>query len=343
MRLTFPQIKTITKLLIDSGYTEKQSSDILKSSDDDIIQSLLLGDISCLESAPASSKGSSNAGTVSAPDLSSNKSYTDNKAVSVAVPGASLRGSDSKDDNIPASRPAASPGASSDHPVDTESPSPSLSASVKLSNNTDDVLPAERPSVLPAVDSDDLPGLPVEYADMIRDNIKLYCTQNNIDDMRKAYHEEWRGCCMWIGKTIIKPSEILLNKHRMKTKGGLHYNYHVLNDLCELWAFFCTSFRKAPLACDYVSFCGLGFDFLKDCTNNEGLSSERMRLKQKVADIQESGLAGGLVDGRKNPTGTIFFLKNWHGWRDQREVIHSTGSAAVGAGDLPVLGDNGTV
>ena len=317
MRLTFPQIKTINEILSKHGFNSAAAADYIKTASDDDIQKLLAGDLSPLESAPVSSKGSckgasskaSNAGassapckapSVAAPDLSSNKTTISSKAASVAVPGASLRGSDNTSDSLPASRPAASP------------------------------------AVVPEVVTGD--DLPADIAESIDDIIHGYMQRFKIDDMKKASAEQWRGACMFIGDYIQK-SKLLLDKSR---NGSIIYDPLKVEKLLKLWAALCVAYSKPTLATDFISFSGISATYFQDNAGHE-LTSSRVDLRKKLYELQEAGLASGLVDGRKNPTGTIFFLKNWHGWKDSREIVHSSGSAAVGAGDLPVLGDNGTV
>ena len=143
---------------------------------------------------------------------------------------------------------------------------------------------------------------------------------------------------MLIGDYIQK-SKLL---HEKTSVGSISYNTDKIEQLLKLWACLCASYSKQTLASDFIAFTGISSTYFYDNAGHE-LTSSRVQLRKKMMELQEAGLASGLVDGRKNPTGTIFFLKNWHGWKDSREVVHTASSASLGADSLPLLGDNGSI
>lgn len=218
-------------------------------------------------------------------------------------------------------------GASDDHKpvmIPEENTSPSLS-------------PASLPSVEGEVVDDDL--LPVDLGERIDDVILSYCTKFKIDDLSKASAERWQGACLCVGK-MIKESGVLRDRKREKKEGGRIYNPNKVASLVEPWRILCTAYDKAPLACDFIAFAGVSSEWFYGGGHGKGqrVTTAGGWLRKKVLAIQEAGLGARLTDGKRNPTGTIFFLKNWHGWRDQREVIHTDGGSASAPVNYPTFG-----
>ena len=204
-----------------------------------------------------------------------------------------------------------------------------------------DIIPSVNSGALSASPDGDMlhDTLPADIAEKIEGVIAGYMSKFHIDDMKKATAEQWRGACMIVGD-YIQSSNLL------KDSSATLYNTDNILHLLKLWAALCAVYSKPTLATDFIAFTGISSSYFYDNAGHE-LTSGRAEIRKKMMELQEAGLASGLVDGRKNPTGTIFFLKNWHGWKDQREVVHTAGGSSVGADSLPRLGgpggDNGNI
>ena len=194
---------------------------------------------------------------------------------------------------------------------------------------------------VPAVDILDNNELPASVVYDIKDIISEWCDEYHVDDITKITAERWRGLCLAVGRHF-KKTTILHDTKREKLHGGIIYNPYKIEKLLEVWHEMCLTFNKVPLASDFIAFSGISESYFYDNAGHD-VSSSRVELCQKLRRLQESGLSSRLVDGRVNPTGTIFFLKNWHGWKDSREVVHTASSSSVGADALPMLGDNGGI
>lgn len=201
---------------------------------------------------------------------------------------------------------------------------------------------AEQGSAVPAASvagsvlADNFEGVPAVLLDLVYSCIESACATYKIDDLSKASAERWRAVCMYTGRHI-KESKMLFDLDRLKTHGGtIIYNPDRVAALLPVWVELCGAFDKAPMACDFISFAGVSTSWIYDNAGHD-LTSSRVQLVEKLRDIQEAGLAVRLADGRRNPTGQIFILKNLHGWRDQREIIHNdTGNGSTVAA-LPVF------
>lgn len=177
--------------------------------------------------------------------------------------------------------------------------------------------------------------LPPGLVDTIKDRIQLYCNEYHIDDMRKAPADVWAACCMSIGSYLTK-NKITIDTEKQATRGGQPRNPELISNLIDLWYLLCLSYNKPPLMGDFALFAGVSFDYILEIKNNgAALTSERVEMRKKLHKFQEMGLSRRLADGRQNPTGSIFILKNLHGWRDERTVEHIQGDTANTAVSLP--------
>ena len=143
---------------------------------------------------------------------------------------------------------------------------------------------------------------------------------------------------MYIGLSLFKPSTILHDVARERVEGGTIYDGDRVAALVDIWHMLCNQYCKPPLMPDFCSFAGLSWSWLYD-NNGQGtmLTSARSCVLQKLHKIQEAGIATRLVDGKGSPVGQIFFLKNNHGWKDQRETVHVTASNDTQAAALPMF------
>ena len=176
-------------------------------------------------------------------------------------------------------------------------------------------------------DDSDVPAAILNDIDNI---IKAYCIKYRVDDLRKASAPVWRGACMAVG-FHMKKTKCLRDKDKEKISDKMIYDGDLIAALVPVWAYLCSMYDKAPLAADFIAFTGVSSAWFYHCNGNSELTSAGSCVYKKLLALQESGLSAALVDGRRNPTGMIFFLKNWHGWRDQREVIHTDNSGAAAA------------
>lgn len=169
--------------------------------------------------------------------------------------------------------------------------------------------------------------LPPSVIDDINDIISNCCIQSKIDDLSKASAEKWKGICIACGR-YFKQSTILRDTKRERLEGGKRYNAQKIADLLEIWACLCLEYDKVPLICDFAYFSGVSEAWLRNNNGSCELSSASVDIWKRLLTLQESGLSSRLIDGKRNPTGVIFFLKNNHGWRDQREIVHTDGGAS---------------
>jgi hypothetical protein len=177
-------------------------------------------------------------------------------------------------------------------------------------------------------------GLPDGVVQAIKDQIQLFCDSNGVEDMRKAPADVWAACCIAIGY-YIKRNRIAKDNDKSHNEN----DPDKVNALIDLYGELCSLYSKPPLIYDFCKFAGVSYEYITgetyDKRKSYELTSACLEMNKKLKKMQESSLTRRLADGRQNPTGSIFILKNLHGWRDERSVEHIQGATSVPIGDLP--------
>lgn len=190
---------------------------------------------------------------------------------------------------------------------------------------------------------DSFDGLSDGVIQAIKDRISEYCQEYKVDDMRKAPADVWAACCMSIGQYLNK-QKITIDKEAQKQHGGAPRDPIIINSLVDVWAYLCSTYNKPALICDFAYFAGVSLSYVLNYdTTGQALTSKDVELAQKLRNIQESALSRRLADGRQNPTGAIFFLKNKHGWQDEKKIEHVNTINAGTVQQLPRFSDAGLI
>lgn len=214
-------------------------------------------------------------------------------------------------DSIPASRPE--------------------SATITADTIKDD-LPRVEGDIIPANISSDI--LPASLPDNIESWLSDFSSRYNIE-LIKASGQQWRSACIYIGQHI-QQSKILEDIQREKQQGGKIYNPDAVAALLPIWEYITGLYKHIPLVCDFIAFSGVSRNWFHDY-DGRGLTSASVHIVKKAREIEESGLSAGLVDGRENPTGRIYYSKARLGWQEQTTVVHVSAAAAPVAPSLPVF------
>lgn len=157
--------------------------------------------------------------------------------------------------------------------------------------------------------------LPADFLEIILSLIDDYSQKFKIDDMQKAAAIQWRSCCTYIGMWA-KQNKFYVDKEKSARQGGKIYDVEKIAAAVDVWAFLCGNFKKVPLVADFIEFVGVSRSWFYDCNGHCDLTSAGGLILKKVNEIQTTGLASGIVDGRENPTGKIYFSKAVLGWSE---------------------------
>ena len=181
--------------------------------------------------------------------------------------------------------------------------------------------------------------LPPDFINTLQSIIKQWCIDNDIETMQKAKQQQWSAVCMFIGQ-YIKQNKILADKEKTAARGGvIAYDAEKVNNLADLWVYLCNAYGKVALVNDFIYFSGVsrGWFYADNGHNSNTLTSAGGGLVKKLSDIQAAAIGSGIVDGRENPTGKIYFSKAVLGWSENGIMRQNSDDMQENNGALPDL------
>lgn len=165
-------------------------------------------------------------------------------------------------------------------------------------------------------------NLPEDFTEVIEAKIEEFRARDNIEDISKISYLQWRAVCIFIGKAVQK-SKVLEDKERERKEGGKIYNPNAVVELLEIYEYMCSRYSHAPAVGDFISFSGVSAQWFYD-TEGKGLTSSRVDLRKKMLEVEARAQRARLLDGRGNPTSSIFYLKAKDGWTETPTETHHT-------------------
>ena len=179
--------------------------------------------------------------------------------------------------------------------------------------------------------------LPPDFISTLQSIIKQWCIDNDIETMQKAKQQQWSAVCMFIGQ-YIKNNKILADKEKTAARGGvITYDIEKVDALLDLWVYLCNAYGKVALVNDFIYFAGVSKQWLYNNNGHSELTSAGGALVKKLADIQAAAIGSGIVDGRENPTGKIYFSKAVLGWSENGIMRQNSDDMQENNGALPDL------
>lgn len=165
-------------------------------------------------------------------------------------------------------------------------------------------------------------NLPEDFTEAIEAKIEEFRERDNIEDISKITYLQWRAVCIFIGKAVQK-SKVLEDKERERKEGGKIYNPDAVAELLKIYEYLCGRYNHAPSVCDFISFAGVSKEWFYD-SRGQGLTSRRVEIRKKLEEVEASAQRARLLDGRGNPTSSIFYLKAKDGWTETPNETHHT-------------------
>ena len=158
-------------------------------------------------------------------------------------------------------------------------------------------------------DLSDIDGL----TDSIIDYIEEWTQKHKIDDMRKAEQSIFTACCIDIGKTFFKPSDVLRSTELKDYGSATITNNHSydINKVCkalEVFDYIANLYGKTFTIWAGSAFCGISDSYMYD--RQDVLTVSGVGIRKKA----EQSLNDIITAGKRNPTGAICILNAKHGY-----------------------------
>ena len=178
--------------------------------------------------------------------------------------------------------------------------------------------------------------------------LKMFCEENEIQNMKAESQSVWNSCLRYIYKHVFKGTDIL------KAKDNIHnpneyipsnynaYNYNLVLDVLDIYIHdMCMKYDKEVSIIGFSILTGIDQETIYNWgRNNNKLSSLSSEIYKKLRDFREESLSNKLVTGKQNPVGVLGVLNRHYQWNMPGVSRETTQKAALGASELPKLGQN---
>lgn len=175
----------------------------------------------------------------------------------------------------------------------------------------------------------DTPNTIEVYENDIEMHIKLYCEENNIEDLVKINQSQWNGLLIHLRRKCFADRKALLTPGDKQRS----YNMVLVNNLCDYYIQLCFKYSKEVSINGFSLFMGLEYETILNWSYNnnaynendsiyikyiniygdeieEKASTLRMGIYKKLIRFREESLTDILVSGQKNPMGATVILNS---------------------------------
>ena len=180
------------------------------------------------------------------------------------------------------------------------------------------------------------------YTNSIDVCISDFCTENNIEDIRKESQSVWNACLMYIYRHCFYNTD-RLKDNTLHYNGSVNttynrYNYELLYKLCEYYLYLCSIYDKEISVNGYSYMTGISRETLASWNRpgRDKASSTSSEIIKILLSSNEESLVNRLYSSKSNPVGIIAMLNHRHGWQTVAES-HGITKKALNADELPKL------
>ena len=195
--------------------------------------------------------------------------------------------------------------------------------------------------------------MPEVYDSQIAACIDEYCRLKKppIKDMSKEPQNIWNGALMYTNRCLFKDRDILRDKRNIEIPGAVQksncnrYDIAKLEKVLESYAYLCVMNDKEISRAGFAFLTGISSDVINAwATNKPGrLSDAPYRLTQKIDALREESLSAKLSTAGNKAMGILAILNHQFRWNLPGVSRENSRRAALGAADLPKLGESAPV
>lgn len=156
--------------------------------------------------------------------------------------------------------------------------------------------------------------------------LHLFCSENDIDDMKKESQSVWNSCLRYIYKNVFKGKDLLkdktlynINNNCIMNSTYNSYNYDVVLNLLDIYVYdMCLKYDKEVSILGFSTLSGIDDSTIYNWGNNKGnsdkLSARGFDIYKKLNQYREESLSNKLATGNKNPVGILAILNRHYQW-----------------------------
>jgi len=172
--------------------------------------------------------------------------------------------------------------------------------------------------------------------------IKLFCEEQNIQDLRAMPQSVWNGCLMFVRKNVfpkgtrrLKDNSIYNIDNNNINSNFNRYNYNLVNDVLDIYIYYCTIYDKEISLIGFSNLTGIAVDTLEQWKESGSTSS---LVYKKIIQCREESLSNKLATGNKNPVGILAILNRHYAWNLPGVSRETDKKQALSVEQLPKLG-----
>lgn len=152
--------------------------------------------------------------------------------------------------------------------------------------------------------------------------LKLFCEEQEIEDIRKESQSVWNGALMYINRHVFKKDAkalLKLDAPIVSTEVGDSncnaYDADKLDSVCDYYIYLCNVYDKEISVIGFSKLTGIAQDTLYSWQGkNRGLSNACSEIVKKLVEQREESLSNKLVTGKQNPVGVLGVLNRHYQW-----------------------------
>jgi len=189
---------------------------------------------------------------------------------------------------------------------------------------------------------------PVEvFENDIDKNMRMFCEENGIEDMRKESQSVWNACMIYIQRHLFIDRDMLKRKTNIANDNAImsstynSYDYNLVNDICDYYIYMCYRFEKECSIYGFSKLTNIPYQVIENWGGNydksNRLSSQSQEIHKKLVDEREQSLLAKLIS-MKHPTAIAIPLNKIFGYNLPGVSREHTSNRALTAAELPRLG-----
>lgn len=152
----------------------------------------------------------------------------------------------------------------------------------------------------------------------------------------------WSACMRFCNRECISREDLKEDYVFGYTAKAKKYKEDLVGELCNIFLEQCELYDKVPSAWAFSLLTGIERSTLQEWRGEykREVTPKRSDIMQKIGDARETALSNRIIDGRKNPVGSIAALNFEFGWTQKSEVIHISANKHPTSAELPVFTDD---
>lgn len=200
---------------------------------------------------------------------------------------------------------------------------------------------------LEQIEADKMPEI---YDSPIAACIDEYCRRAKppIKEMKKECQNVWNGALMYVYKCLFKGRDTLRDRRNIEIPGAVQksncnrYDMDKLEDILWIYAFLCSTNDKEISRAGFSYLTGVSTSTLDDWATNRPnrLSDAPFCFVKKIDALREESLSAKLSTAGNKAMGILAILNHQFKWNLPGVSKETTQRVALGAADLPKLGES---